>query len=77
MEAILKILTILGAIAGIAISGYGVWLWAISGFPINELIPYKNTFATNPIHISYIGVAIFMGSVIHGVLKYDWLNSKS
>ena len=77
MKSNLKILTILGAIVGISVSGYGVWLWASRDFPINELIPYKNTFATNPIHISYIGIVIFIGSIIHGVLKYGWLNSKS
>lgn len=77
MESAPKIVTILGVIVGIAISGYGVWLWANSGFPTNDLFPYKNTFATNPIHVSYIGVAILIGSVIHDVLKYGWFHSES
>ena len=75
-EAVLKTVTILGAIAGIAISGYGVWLWVNTGFPINDLIPYKNSFAKNPIHVLYIGLAIFTGSVIHGFLKHGWFNSE-
>jgi len=77
METVRKALTIFGMLIGLAILVYGLWLWAQYGYPLNELIPYKNTFGTNPIHFSYIGLVIVIGSVFHGALKYGWFNFKS
>jgi hypothetical protein len=77
MDAMTKAITILGAIAGLVLLGYGLWLWGYNDFPTNALIPYKNTFATNPIHTAYIGVLILSGSIIQGALRYGWFNPKS
>ena len=72
MEAMLKILTISCALIGVILFGYGIWIWMNSGFPISNLIPYKNTFATNPIHLSYIGAVIFFSATVHGILRHGW-----
>jgi|GEM_PF-6568560 len=51
---------------------FGGFLWVQNGFPTTALIPYKNTFGANPIHLVYLGVFILFGFAIHGFLKHGW-----
>lgn len=54
---------------------FRVWYLDMDEFwlSISNLIPHKNTFATNPIHLSYIGALIFLSATVHGILRHGWL----
>ena len=67
-------LSIAGFVLGFLLIVFGFILWGQNGFPTTELIPYKNTFGSNPIHLTYLGVFISTGFAIHGFLKHGWFN---
>lgn len=51
-----KVLSIIILVAGIVLVLWGCIIWNKEGMPVTGLIPYKNTFGTNPIHASYLGI---------------------
>ena len=69
-------LSIASFILSILLMVLGFVLWSQNGFPTTELIPYKNIFGSNPIHLAYLGVFISSGFAIHGALKHGWFNQK-
>lgn len=77
MEVIYKILTAVTIFVGLCAIGLGIWLWIDEGFPMNNLIPDRNTFGNNPVHLSYFGFVISVMSAFHGVMQYDWFQSSN
>jgi succinate dehydrogenase/fumarate reductase cytochrome b subunit len=72
-----SIYSIAGTAIGLFFIILGLVLWANNGFPKNELIPYKNTFGQNPIHLAYFGIFTSVCFTVHGILRHGWFNTKS
>lgn len=53
-----KLLSILAVIIGLPMMVEGFYGWYIDGFPLNNLLPYKNSNSFNVVHYAYIGIAL-------------------
>ena len=67
-----KVFSIIILVTGATLTLWGGISWYQNGMPVTELIPYKNTFGTNPIHLSYLGVLV----VAYGLYEL-WAKSSS
>lgn len=52
-------------LAGLILVAWSGYKWFIQDMPLNDLIPYKNVFGTNPIHITYLGLLTILFAFIN------------
>lgn len=53
-----KLFSILAVIVGLPLMVWGFYGWYVDGFPLDNLLPYRNLGTFNVVHYAYIGIAL-------------------
>jgi len=62
-----KLISILAIVLGVGMLIYSGVNWVHEGFPMNDLIPYKNTFGSNPLH------GVYLSLILLAFGTFEWL----
>ena len=64
----MRIFSILLIMIGITLLSWGGISWVLESMPMHDLVPHRNRFGSNPLHISYLGAVIVLYAIAERLL---------